>query len=96
MFDVQPSNSPDLNKLNLCFFYSLQQAANKIKGTSKSLTDLVAAVTSAYRDYSVDQLHRVHALTYVVLIAKFMKILGPTSMIRPIRGSVIGRRSYRH
>ena len=65
VFDVQPSNSPDKNKLDLCFFYSLQQAANKIKGTSKSLTDMVAAVTSACRDYSVDQLRR------VLFIAKF-------------------------
>ena len=54
VFDVQPSNSPDLNKLGLCFFYGLQQAANNIKGTSKSLHGLVAAVTSAYRNYSVD------------------------------------------
>ena len=66
IFDVQPSNSPDLNKLDLCFFYSLQQAANKLKGTSKSLPDLVNAVTTAYGNYSVDQLQRVHALTYVV------------------------------
>ena len=53
------SNSPH-------FFYSLQQAATKRKGASKSLEDLVSAVTRAYREYDVDQLARVHALTYVV------------------------------
>ena len=47
-------------------FYSLQQAVNKLKGASKSLRDLVAAVKAAYQNYSVDQLRRVHALTYVV------------------------------
>ena len=34
VFDVQPSNSPDLNWLDLCFFYSQQQGANKLKGAS--------------------------------------------------------------
>ena len=66
MFDQQPSNSPDLNKLDLCFFYSLQQAAAKLKGESKSLQDLISAITRAYREYSVDQLARVHVLIYVV------------------------------
>ena len=39
--EQQPANSPDLNKLDLSFFYSLQQAATKLKGASKSLEDLV-------------------------------------------------------
>ena len=66
VFEQQPANSPDLNKLDLSFFYSLQQAATKLKGASKSLLkDLVSVVTRAYREYDVDQLARVHALTYV-------------------------------
>ena len=60
------SNSPDLDKLDLSFFYSLQQAAAKLKGARKSLEDLVSAVTRAYREYDVYQLARVHTLTYVV------------------------------
>ena len=63
VFDQQSSNSPDLNKLDLCFFYSLQQAAAKLKGKSISLQDLISVVTRAYREYSVDQLARIHALT---------------------------------
>ena len=66
MFEQQPANSPDLNKLDLFFFCSLQQAATKLKGASKSLEDFVSAVTRAYHEYDVDQLARVHALTYVV------------------------------
>ena len=60
VFDQQPLNSTDLNELDLRFFYSLQQAAAKLKGESKSLQELISAVTRAY------QLARVHALTYVV------------------------------
>ena len=60
------SNSSDLNKLDLNMFYSLQQAAHKLRGASKSLRDFVPSVTAAYPKYSVDQLRRVHVLTYVV------------------------------
>ena len=58
--------SPVLNKLGLYLFCNLQQGANKLKGASKSLRDLVTAVTAVYRNYSVDQLRLVHALIYVV------------------------------
>ena len=66
MFEQQPANSPDLKKLALSFLYNLQQAATKLKRSSISLEDLVSAVTWAYREYDVDHLARVHALTYVV------------------------------
>ena len=39
---------------------------SRLKGTNKPLEDLVSAVTRAYREYDVDQLARVHALTSVV------------------------------
>ena len=45
-------------------FHSLQQGSNTVKGASKLLRDLVAAVTAAYENYSVDQFRRVHVLTY--------------------------------
>ena len=31
VFEQQPANSPGLNKLDLSFFYSLQQAATKVR-----------------------------------------------------------------
>ena len=49
----------------MSFFQSLQ-AATKLNGASKSLEVLVSAVTRAYREYYVDQLTWVHALTNVV------------------------------
>lgn len=54
VFDRQPSYNPDLIKLDLCFFYNLQQAANKHKGTSEILKKLVCAVAASYQNYSVD------------------------------------------
>ena len=72
------SNSPH-------FFYSLQQAATKRKGASKSLEDLVSAVTRAYREYDVDQLARVHTLTYVVY-RKILENLGSNQYDMPHTG----------
>ena len=39
-----------MNKNDLCFFRSLQQNANVLKGTSKKVEDLIAAVKQAYYD----------------------------------------------
>ena len=61
-FDTQPAQSPDLNKNDLAFFYSLQCAANKLKGKSKNTKDLMTAVTKAFHDYDKDQLLRLEAL----------------------------------
>ena len=66
VFEQQPAKSPDLNKLDLSFFYSHLQAATKLKGARKLLEDLISAATRAYREYDVDRLARIHALTYVV------------------------------
>ena len=79
------SNSPDLNKLDLSFFYSLQQAATKLKGASKSLEDLLSAVTRAYREYDVDQLAGVHALTSAVY-REILQNLGSNQYDMPHRG----------
>ena len=85
VFEQQPASSLDLNKLDLSFFYSLQQAATKLKGASKSLKDLVSAVTRAYREYDVDQLARVHALTYIVY-RKILENLGSNQYDMPHTG----------
>ena len=47
---TQPAQFPDMNKNDLCFFCSLQQNANVLKGTSKKVEDLIAAVKQAYYD----------------------------------------------
>ena len=74
-----------MHKLDLSFFYSLRQAATKLKDASKSLEDLVSAVTRAYREYDVDQLARVHALTYVVY-REILENLGSNQYDMPLTG----------
>jgi hypothetical protein len=59
---TQPAQSPDLNKNDLCFFYSLQQQSAAYRQNYTDLNDLIAAVKTAYKEYSTDQLKRVHAL----------------------------------
>lgn len=61
-FVTQPAQSPDLNKNDLAFFYSLQQKAKQLKGDSKSTRDLMNAVLKAYQEYDADQLLRIEAL----------------------------------
>jgi transposase len=61
-FVTQPAQSPDLNKNDLCFFYSLQQQSARYRQSHADLDDLIKAVKKAYADYSIDQLERVHAL----------------------------------
>ena len=61
-----PPQSPDLNKLDLCFFYSLQHRTNRIKSGDMDVVTMIKAVKKAYREYKTDPLRRVHALLYVV------------------------------
>lgn len=62
----QPAQSPDLNKLDLCFFHSLQTQADHLKSDDRTVENMVTRVKKAYWDYDVDQLERVNALIYVV------------------------------
>ena len=55
-----------MNKNDLCFFHSLQQNANVLKGTSKKVEDLIAAVKQAYNDYDPLILTRIHAVQYEI------------------------------
>ena len=84
MFEQQPANSPDSNKLDLSFFYSLQQAATRLKGASKPLEDLVSAVTRAYREYD--------ALTCVVY-REILENLGSNQHDIPHTGIHVGQTS---
>ena len=63
MFDLQPAQSPDLNKLDLCFFHSLQRQAEAITHT-KTVDGVMAAVDEAFQNYDPNQLKRVHALLF--------------------------------
>jgi hypothetical protein len=71
-FVTQPAQSPDLNKCDLCFFYSLQTRSAELRTDCRKLEDMVQAVKKAYQDYSQEQLLRVHALQFLV----FRIILG--------------------
>jgi len=66
IFETQPAQSPDLNKNDLCFFYSLQQQSDVLRANSESLTDMLESVQTAYVNYSTDQLQRVDAIQYEV------------------------------
>ena len=77
-----------MDKLDLSLFYSLQQAATKLKSASKSLEDLISAVTRACREYDIDQLAMVHALTYVVYCA-ILENLGSNQYAMPHTGILV-------
>jgi hypothetical protein len=68
---TQPPQSPDLNKLDLCFFWSLQKRADKLKWNAKTVDALVAAVQQAFTDYDAETLERCHGC----LIADYMEVL---------------------
>ena len=61
-FDIrleqQPSNSPDLNVLDLGFFHSLQTRVAKIKEGGK-LVDILSNVNKAFKEYPPETLERV-------------------------------------
>jgi hypothetical protein len=65
-FETQPPQSPDLNKLDLCFFHSLQCQADALKSGTNTLDNMIKRVSKAYKDYDIGQLERVNALMYVV------------------------------
>ena len=58
----QPPQSPDLNKLDLCFFWSLQKRSDHLKWHARTIDDLIAAVHSAYNDYDRHTLDRCHGV----------------------------------
>lgn len=64
-FVNQPPQSPDLNKLDLCFFHSLNKQRYAMMRRCKSYDDIIRSVKLAFNNYSVDKLMRVHALQYV-------------------------------
>jgi hypothetical protein len=65
-FDTQPPQSPDLNKCDLCFFHSLQRAANRIKASNTTREKLLEAVTKAYTDYDRDILERIEGIQHEI------------------------------
>ena len=67
VFRLQPPQSPDLNLLDLCIWYSLAKQSEYVVGDHRNVDDIIANVTSAYNDYSVDKLLRMYALYYVVI-----------------------------
>ncbi|KAL6615329.1 hypothetical protein ACP70R_037599 [Stipagrostis hirtigluma subsp. patula] len=76
-FDIrltcQPANSPDFNILDLGFFNSIETIQYKIP--SKTTPELVAAVETAYQQYSVDKLNRIF-LTLQCVMKEAMKCGG--------------------
>jgi hypothetical protein len=54
----QPPNSPDLNVLDLGFFFAAIQALFE-KGTPNNINDIVAKVDKAYQDYPVQRINSI-------------------------------------
>ena len=65
-FVTQPSPSPDLNKLDLCLFYSMDSQAHVIKGNGTSIEELIAAVLQQFEEYDSRKLIRAEAILYEV------------------------------
>jgi hypothetical protein len=61
-FFNQPSQSPDLNVLDLCLFHSLQRGADEIRGFGKSLNEIHDSVMQHWQDYTAEKLERAFAL----------------------------------
>lgn len=65
----QPPNSSDLNILDLGFFASIQ--ALQHKETTKTVDDLIGAVTRSFETFSSIQSNKIFSLEYVLLLAAF-------------------------
>lgn len=63
---TQPAQSPDLNKLDLCLFNSMNKEAQRIKADNKTYRDLQNAVIQTFEDYDWRKLERVHAFQFEV------------------------------
>jgi hypothetical protein len=61
----QSPQSPDLNKLDLAFFNSLNKYAHNYKHNSNNITELTQNVINAYNNYTSEQLLRTNALLFV-------------------------------
>ena len=61
-FYTQPSQSPDLNVLDLCLFHSLQRGADKIRGPGKTLVDIRNSVLEYWNNYEPEKLLRSFAV----------------------------------
>jgi len=65
-FITQPAQSPDLNKLDLCLFNSMQREADRIKGDGTSIDVIIERVSKEWEAYDHMKLTRAHALWHVV------------------------------
>lgn len=65
-FVNQPAQSPDLNRLDLCLFHSLNKQRELIKRRCNNYEELIETVRQAFVDYSDDRLKRVYGLQFVV------------------------------
>jgi len=65
-FMNQPPQSPDLNRLDLCFFHSLNKQRELIRRRCKTNEELIEVCSAAFNDYSDAKLRRVYALQFVV------------------------------
>lgn len=65
-FMNQPPQSPDLNRLDLCFFHSLSKQRELIRRRCNTNEELIEVCSAAFNDYSDAKLRRVYALQFVV------------------------------
>ncbi len=68
---TQPAQSPDLNKLDLCFFWGLQKSSDRLKWHARTLDDLLEAVSTAFDEYDGPTLERCHGC----LIADYVEVM---------------------
>jgi hypothetical protein len=66
VIDTQPPQSPDLNKCDLCFFHSMQRAANRLKALCKTREKLLESVRLAYVEYDPLMLERIEGIQHEI------------------------------
>jgi hypothetical protein len=71
-FQKQPPQSPDLNKLDLCLFNSLQKRSDEIRDVNERINGIpgiIEAVRHCWEEYEHGALSRVHALQHAIFRA---------------------------
>jgi hypothetical protein len=65
-FITQPAQSPDLNKLDLCLFHSMDSEAHVLKGDAPNKKALMNAVSKQFEVYDENKLLHAEALLHEI------------------------------
>ena len=72
-FQNQPSQSPDLNRLYLCFFHSLKKQRKILKRKCNTYEELIDSCQTAFANYIVEKLKKGSSFAVCFLHGTFKK-----------------------